>query len=384
MNGRIAQIKARVGYNTPERIAELNRVPNRAPSRWEIIAYLATPCLLGVAGAFPVAAIIVMPAILVLLYLLYRRFGVYLPMFCVACYGAVSLSLNYDVLTVVYLFALFFGLIGIVVSCCVSPYLACVATAAIVLAIGAIAGVAVVRLAERKSIGDIASEYIAAHSDDAIIHFYATDYYDSRRPAANEEKLTPDDAGYEATVTARFSDWANDEFTHYIWYYCIHYGGVFGAAAFIVATLINRRTASAYDIGVNENALRSSTRAMGGVRVMPNTLAQMKLPRAFLLSCVLPAFVASIVLYFVGGYGFITSTITHTFITLPASFGCFTLFAFFAGLFKGRARTAAYVILGVLGVVAMIMPVVLFFLGILGLCDCIVDLRYWTKFIMEE
>lgn len=381
---RISQLKARVGYNTPERTAELNRVPNLSPSRWEMIAYLAAPILLGFAGAFPIAALFVMPIVLILLYLLYRRFGVYLPAFTVACYGVVSLCLNYDVLTVVYLCALFFGLFGIVVSSCISPYLACVATAAIMIAVGAIAGVAVVRLAERKSIGEIAAEYIVTHSDDAVISFFAADYYDALRPAANEIKLTGGDEGYTAAATEKFSEWARDEFTYYIWYYCLHYGGVFGAAAFFAAVLINRRTVSAYDIGVDENSLRRSTRAMGGVRVIPTTIAQMKLPRVFLLSCVLPAFVASIVLYFVGGYGFITSTITHTFITLPAAFGCYTLFAFFAGLFKGKARVAAHVVLIIFGVAAVVLPVLLFILGILGLCDSILDLRFWTRFIMEE
>lgn len=384
MSGRFEQLKTRAGLLSARRLAELNRTPQRAPSRWEIVAYAALPVLLGLAGAFPTAALFLLPIILSLLYLCYRRLGIYLPLMCVISYGVLSLCFNFDILTVIFFCALVFGLFGVVMSCCVSPYLAGVAIAAAATVVGAIIGVAAVRISQNKSIGDIAAEYVISHENDSVIVFFARDYYASYTPSATESKLKPSDAGYDSEATAKLAEWAADDYTRYVWYYCIHYGGLFGCAAFFVATFINRRTLGAYDHGVTEKELVSSTRAMGGIRGKPIPIGEMKLPRVFLLCCVLPAFIASVVLYAVGGYDFLTSTVTHTFITLPAAFGCVTLLAFFAGLAKGKGRIVAYIAVCVVGAAAVLFPLVLFALSVLGLCDSVLDLRYWTRFIMSE
>lgn len=336
------------------------------------------------AGAMPSTAVWLMPIILPFLYLLYRRFGAYFPLACIVCYGAVSLVCNYDILSVVYFCALFFAFCGLLISCQLSPYLACVAFAAVVAAVGALFGAGVVRLAEGAPVSDIAERYVLAERADPVISFFARDYYEHAELAPDEIKLEPQDDGYALAAATAFSEWAGDEFGYYIWYYCIHYGALAGAVGYFVAVIVNRRTASCYDDGTTDAEIALSTRALGGVRVEKMPVAAMRVPRSYLWACLLPAALTAMILSFVGGYDFLSSTVMHAFVTLPSAFGCFTLLAFFASLFKGRARTAATVVVAVVGVTAVLFPIALFATSILGVCDCILDLRFRTNFIMTD
>lgn len=362
----------------------LIRVPQRAIPKAEFAAYAVLPAALIVAGIFPVAGLFALPAALVCLYISYRRFGAYFPLCCVLFYGLFALVLNYDVLSVIYFVALFFGFVGVVLSCQTSPYLVCAFTAAVITVAGAFVGVGIVRLAENKPIGDIAASYVTDNADDFAVKFFAYEYYDASDPAPDEKKLSRGEAGYHEAATAAFADYANDEFTHYIWYYCIHYGSVFAAVAFFVANILNGRTASAFDSGASADELEKSTRALGGVKKPVTPLCDMKLPRAYLWACLLPATVTAVVLDLVGGYDFIASTVMHTFATLPSAFGCFTLLYYFAKLFKGRANIAANVFVALLGALAVLFPIALFAISIIGVCDCILNIRYWVEFIRTD
>lgn len=385
MDGKISQrLRAATGDGQNGERARLRRVPQRGISVYELLTYAILPFLLIMAGAMPSAAVWLMPIILPFLYVLYRRFGAYFPLACVFVYGAISLAFNYDILTVVYFCALFFALCGLLVSCQISPYLACAACAAVFAVVGAMLGVCVVRLAEGVPISEIATRYVLAEREDPVISFFARDYYEHAELAGGEIKLEPKDEGYALAAATVFSEWASDEFGYYIWYYCVHYGALAGAVGYFIAVIVNRRTASCYDCDATEAEISLSTRALGGVRVETAPIADMKLPRAYLWSCLLPAAVAAMILEFVGGYDFLSATVMHAFVTLPSAFGCYTLLAYFASLFKGKARTAANVVLVVVGIAAVIFPMALFVLSIIGVCDCILNLRYWTNFIMTD
>lgn len=377
-------LKSRAGFASPERTAALRAVPAKRVPRREALLYAALPALFAVIGFYPVAAPFVLPELLALLYLLYRRFGIYLPLWCVGMYMLVSLVSDGDALTVIYGCGLVAGLLGTVVGCCIAPYLASAAMSAVTAALGAAVGVAIVLAASGVGLAATATDYVLEHGDDPIVGYFARDYYAAADVAPGEEKLLPGEPGYYGAALRAFAEAAGEETEHYIWYYCIHYGGVCGAFAFLVATAVNKRTSSAYDAGADEESLRKSTRAMGGVRPPQTDIADMKLPRTFLLCCVLPAFVASVTLYFVGGYDFLTSTVTHTFVTVPGAFGCFTLLAYFVRYLRGGARKVASVALVGLGVVATAVPIVFFVLGVIGLCDCILDIRHWTELILAE
>ncbi|MDE6401040.1 MAG: hypothetical protein K2L54_00330, partial [Clostridiales bacterium] len=174
---------------------------------------------------------------------------------------------------------------------------------------------------------------------------------------------------------------ASDEFGEYIWYYCIHYGAVIAGIGFFFSIALNRKTSSCYDTDAAEQSLKKSTRALGGVRVMRTPIAQMKMPRSYLWTCVLPALITGLILQFVGGYEALAATCTHLFVTMPSAFAFITVATYFATLFNGKARIAAYIVLVVLAVLTVLFPVALFFFSIIGVCDCILDLRYWTEFI---
>lgn len=364
--------------------AELRRVPQRPICVCEIVSYAILPFLLIMAGAMPTAALPVLPAALVMLYLLFRRFGIYLPVACTVVYGAAALWLNYDILTVIYSVALLFALVGLCVSAQCKAYLACAATAAIFAIAGAMSGVAVVRIAESKPIADIAAGYVISERDDRIIDYFARDYYDNGvKLNVGEQKLKPSDEGYKDATIGFLADWASDEYGEYIWYYCIHYAAVAAGIGFFFSIALNRKTSSCRDADATEADLRKSTRALGGVRVLRTPVAQMKMPRSYLWTCVLPAMITGLALQFVGGYSALAATCTHLFVTMPSAFTFITVATYFATLFKGKARVAAYIVLGALAMLTVVFSAALFFFSVIGVCDCILDLRYWTEFIKK-
>lgn len=346
----------------------MNTVLKSKPTVCEVLLYFIIPFLLTAAGAMPSTAIVILPIVLPLLYVLYKRFGPYLPLGCIVLYGILSLSLNYDILTVIYCVTLFFAFCGLAI--CVqfmpSQYLLAAAVAACFAAVGAFSGVGIVRAAEGMPIGDIAARYVMTERDDPVISYFARDHYKHEKPRLDEVKLKPTDDGYAEAASKSLSEWAKDEFDTYIWYYCIHWGVVLGFAGFFIAAGLNGK------IGGRGNSRFAAK--IGG----------MKLPRSFLWTMALPATVTGILLGFVGGYGALSATVMHAFCTLPAAFGCYTLLGYFASLFKGKARVAAYTVFGLIGVAAVVFPLALFILSIFGVCDCILNLRYWTEYIRSD
>lgn len=379
MTAGIERIKTELEYGETYR-----RVPQKPISASEIVSYAVLPFILIMCGAMPSAALFFLPVALAFLYVLYRRFGIYLPIACIAVYGAVALGINYDILTVVYLFGLFFALFGLIVGAQQTHYLAYAACAAVFAIFGALFGAGVVRLAEDKPVTEIASDYVLRESDDPFLRFLAREYYADLSLPPDETKLEPSDPEYAQAATIGFARYMSDELEKYLLYYCIHYGAVTAAVGFFVSVVVNRNTASAYDIGVTPEMLASSTRALGGVGNMTTPISAMKMPRSYLWTCVLPATVAGIVLELIGGLDPLSATVMHTFATLPSAFGCFTLIAFFASLFKGKAKTVANAVVCVVGAAAVTFPIALFAMSVVGVCDCILNIRFWVKFIAED
>ncbi|MCH5155457.1 MAG: hypothetical protein J1F69_02520 [Clostridiales bacterium] len=342
-----------------------NRVLISPPKIGEILLYFTAPILLIVAGFFPIVAILIIPAVLPPLYLLYRRFGPYLPLSCIVVYGSVSLSLDYNILTVVYSITLFFAFCGTAVCMQFRPlqYLPAVTAAVCFAVVGAFVGVGIVRGAEGVPVGDIAAKYVIGNKDDRIISYFARDYYDNEKPERGQVKLKPTDDGYDDAAAKSFSKFVKDEIEGYVWYYCIHCGAMLGFVGFFTALFVNGRVKG-----------RGSSQFCSRV-------GDMKLPRAFLWTMALPATVTGILLGVVGGYDALSATVMHAFCTLPAAFGCYTLLGFFASLFKGKAAVAAHIVFVIIGIAAIVFPLALFILSILGVSDCILNLRFWTEYI---
>ena len=107
----------------------------------------------------------------------------------------------------------------------------------------------------------------------------------------------------------------------------------------------------------------------------------MRVPRMYLWACLLPALVAAIVLSIVGELAAATATVTHAFITLPSAFAFVTLMFYFASLSESAiSRT----VLALALVATAIFPVALFVVSAAGICDVILNLRYWTEFLRSE
>lgn len=361
----------------------LRRVPSYRISPFETAAYALPPVLLVMAGAMPSAAIVLMPIILPFLYILFRRFGIYFPLACVCVYGAAALTLNYDILTVIYFVTLVFALFGLVLSAQMSPYLLCAAVAVVFAVVGAFVGMGIVRLAEGKPLGDVASDYVKAESEDPVIGYFIFESFAAADFPASADKPEPSDPNYESAAVEYFAEIARKELDLYAPYYCIHFGGLTGAIAYFVSVIVNRRTAGKNDVGATEAQIRLSSRALGGVRPESTAIADMRVPRLFLAACVAPSLIAGLVLELLGGYGALASTVMHAFVTLPASMSFFALMCFFASLFRGKAQAAANVVVAVCGAVLVVFPAAMFIASIIGVCDILLNLRFWTRFIMS-
>ncbi|MDE7463810.1 MAG: hypothetical protein K2M48_02175 [Clostridiales bacterium] len=370
--------------NNNARYESLRNVPQRRQSYYEIAAYFILPMLLIAAGAMPPVAVFLMPAILPLLYLLFRRFGGALPFSCVAFYALFSLVFAFDILTVVYAVFLFFALIGSIVSAQLKHYLLCMATAAVFAVFGAVAGMGIIRLAVGRPLGDIGAEYVEIEIENPFIDYLAHDYYESIDIPAEIGRLKPEDDGYAEAVCEFFAEYVRDELESYAPYICVHLGGLVGLIAYFISVVVNRRTAGAYDYDISREEVALSSRCLGGVRCEPTPIAKMKFPRSYLWAVLLPALGASLILDLVGGYGALSATIMHAFITLPSAAAFVTLCAFFVSLFKGKVKIVAYAVFFALMLSCVVFSVVLFFASMIGLCDIILNLRYWTDFIRKE
>ncbi len=353
-------------------------------SGYEIAAYAVVPLLLIAAGAMPSVAAFLLPAILPLLYLLFRRFGAVFPLTCVSMYGLLSLTLNYDVLTVLYFCFLIFALCGLILSAQLNHYLLCAAVCVGVAILGGFAGLTVIRVAEGKPLAAVAADYIVAEREDPFVAFLAENRYDGANIPADIGKLSPGDEGYYDAVTEYYSEYAHDDIETYGPYYCLHYSAIFAMLAYFVSVIIGRNTASAYDYDIGEPDIRLSTRCLGGIRRESVAIRDMKFPRSYLWAVLLPGLLTSIVLDIVGGYMGLSATVMHAFVTLPSAHAFVTLMAFFASQFNGKARIAAYSVFFVLMAAMMLVPMILFICSIIGLCDVILNLRYWTNFLRSD
>lgn len=345
----------------------------------EYIAYALLFCLLVMIGAMPVCAIILLPIVLPLLYLLYRRFDALLPFSVIAAYGVTALIVNYDILTVIYVCFLLAALSGLIVSVNLAKYLVCVTVAAICGICGGVLGMSVVRLAEGVSLERIAETYILRESEDPLLSFAAKRIYE--RDELDTVKLAVDDPDYAQAATAFFAARSGEDLSKNAAYYCVHFCGVFAITAYIIAAMINCRTVSAFDSRSAPLCVAESTQALGGIATPQTRLRDMRVPRAFLWSFVLPAFFVSMILELVGGYAPISSLLMHGFVTIPSAFAAVTLMLYFFSYAKGKSRIAAGVVCGIIGVAMVYVPMVLFICSVFGLCDCLLNLRFWTEFI---
>lgn len=367
------------------RAEELRRVRPVALAPYEYAVYALPLPLLVMAGAMPAAGLVTVPLCLPLLYLMYRRLGVYFPLSCVFGYGLFSLVCNYDILTLALCVFLFFAFFGVVFCVQLSPYLLCATVAAAFAIGGGLCGVGLVRLVEGRPLADIAENYVVAEAEDPIVAAFAQRYYEHATIPEEMERVEKGDERYAATCTEWFSEAVGDEFSLYWFYYCVHIGGVAAAVAFLFAVALNRRTASRFDCDASEREIELSTLALGGARVERMRIADMRVPRAYLWSVFAPALIASIAVDIVGDLDFITSTIMHLFITLPSAFAFATLCFYLVELPKKRGgRIAARVAAGLGLFLVAVSPIALLCASFLGLADIIVNVRFWCEFMRQE
>ncbi|MCI9404269.1 MAG: hypothetical protein HFJ22_02345 [Clostridia bacterium] len=369
---------AAFGKARREHARALSAVPQRKATPTETVVYALLPPTLIAAGAMPSTGIFFMPGALCLCYLLYRRFGALMPLFTIAFYGVFSLCFNYDVLSVAYLVFLLVAFGGLAYAAQYGSFMTAVTLAAVTAVAGAALGAATVRLVEGEPLSEVAARYVTAEIDDPFVNFLARTEYDGARRM--DDKLRPGDAGYKQAYTEYFSQFVRDEAEAYTVYNCVHFGALFGAIGFLFAVSLNRRSSSCEDMYSTRETLADSVRSLGGA-ARTCAIRDMRVPRTYLWTCLLPALVAAVALSIAGGLNAATATVTHTFITLPSAFAFVTLMFYFASLSRGIIPR---ILLGLALAAVAVFPVALFVVSAAGVCDVILNLRYWVEFLRKE
>lgn len=341
------------------------------------------PAALVTAGILPIFGLFLMPIALVILYFLYRRYGIYLPVFVIACYGATALTLNYDVISVVYLCFLITAFFALVFSVQLKKYLLRAGVVMVAFSLGVFAGVGIVSVAENAPVPDVCAAYVTAHSDEPLFDAYVRKEY-AAADIKEEERVKEDDPLFKAAATEYAASAFRDEIDGYVPYYCIHFGALFALIAFFSAALINEYTASPYDENATELDINFSTRALGGAYRDGIKIRDMRIPRLYLLIFVLPALIASVILGIAGGLEAQSATVMHACITMPSEFAFVSLATYIATLFNGKGRVAAVILLSILLLANVFFSVVLLVCSIFGVCDCILNLRYWIKYLSSD
>lgn len=365
-----------------ERIEKNRILPQKKVPLWELAVYMLLPAALVSAGIFPLIGIIIMPIALVLLYFVYRRYGIYLPIFVIAAYDSMSLTLNYNVMTVVYACFISTAFLGLVFAVQFKKYLLRAVIVYVMCVVGALGGCGVVALTENSSVAEVASSYVVAHADEPFFDGLIRSLYESG-DVSKDERVEADDPDYKNAATEYAAEHIREEAEGYVPYYCIHFGGIIALIAFFGAAIINNMTVSPFDENVTEKQICFSTRSLGGVHRDGISVRDMRIPRLYLLIFVLPAFIASIILGIAGGLDNVSATVMHAFVTVPSEFAFITLAAYIATLFNGKGRIIALIVLGLL-FAANVFSVVFLVCSIFGVCDTILNIRYWLGYLSSE
>ena len=340
------------------------------------------PAALIAAGIIPLVGILLMPGALVLLYLLYRRFGMYLPVFVIVAYGVLSLTLNYDVISLVLVCFLSAAFFSLVFAMQFKPYLLRAGIALVVFSLAMWLGCGIVSLTEKASVPDVAASYVSERSGVPFFNRFIRSVY-LNGDVDIDERIQEDNPEFMSAATEYTEQYIKDELNGYVPYYCIHFGAAFGLIAFFAATLINSYTASPFDDNVTEKNIKLSSRALGGAYRDGIAMRDMRLPRLYLLIFVLPALISCIIMSIAGGLEAQTATVMHACITMPSEFAFVTLATYIATLFTGKGRVIAVTVLSIL-LLANAFSIVLLVCSIFGVCDCILNLRYWINYLSSD
>ncbi|MCH5351086.1 MAG: hypothetical protein J1F39_03860 [Clostridiales bacterium] len=362
---------------------EKNRIlPQKKVPLWELVLYMLAPAALIAAGYFPLIGILLMPVALVLLYFTYRRFGLYLPLFAIVSYGTLSLTLNYNVMSVVYVCFVSVAFIGLVFAVQLKKYLLRAAVVYVMCVLGAFGGCGVVALTEHASVAEVTASYVSAHADEPFFDGLIRSLYENG-DVDRDERVDEDDPDYKKVATEYAAEHVLEETEGYVLYYCLHFGGIIALIAFFFAALINGLTASPFDENVTEKEINNSRRALGGAYRDGIKIRDMRFPRMYLLVFLLPAFIASIILGIAGRLENVSATVMHAFVTVPSEFAFISLAVYIATLFNGKGRIAALTVLALI-FAANVFAVVFLVCSIFGVCDTILNIRYWIGYLSRD
>lgn len=365
-----------------ERIEKNRILPQKKVPLWEFVLYMLLPVALVFAGIFPLIGIIIMPIALVLLYFLYRRYGIYLPIFVIASYDVLSLTLNYNVMTVVYACFISVSFLGLVFAMQFKKYLLRATIVYVLCVVGALGGCGIVALTEDAPVAEVAASYVVTHSDEPFFDGLIRSLYENG-DVDRDERVDEDNPEYKEAATEYAYNHILEETEGYTPYYCLHFGGIIALIAFFAATVMNYMLVSPLDENTEVKQINNSTRCLGGAYRDGIKVRDMRLTRWYLLIFVLPTFIASVVLGIAGGLDNVSASVMHAFVTVPSEFAFVTLAVYIATLFNGKGRIIALIVLGLI-FAANVFSVVFLVCSIFGVCDTILNIRYWIGYLSSE
>lgn len=322
------------------------------------------------------------------------------PFIIVAAYGIAALIFNFDLLTLLSVVALAAGFAAhAVISAIKDNYLIGGAVglltggaAAVILAISVCGATGVTPSA-------LCRDYVESHADSAIIRYAAHRYFDKLETA--EEKPSEDSPQYDKRAISAYAEYIRQTMSSDFVYHVTNYGALTGLLIYFCGVWTSKTANCAFrhkeagerktvveterasdDFNGAPNAAKDKDSTGGTAEKNANAagalctpFALMRLGRPFLWTVFLPVLVFSVL----GLIDFMQPIVAAAFnltVVLPCAFEGLCLALYIARLCDGKKlRTALYIIIGVLGCAALLVPIVTLIFSVFGFTDCLMNMR---------
>ena len=337
----------------------------------ELTRYVLLFAVLLLMAVVPLFAVILLPVALALLLWLYARHHVGLPLWVCALYPLLAWPFGPNVLHVAVAVMLPCGFAALAPTVGRYGPLAGASAGALGLLVALLAVTGAFSLAHRCSPQELTYDCVI-ELPDPVIGLAATVYYDGLTDEqAGGKKPQKGTEAYDRAAREAYAAAVKQEADEQLYWYLSGIAVFGGLAAYLLLLPLLRRTQA------------DRTRYAPTLRLPTTAVRDLRLPRSYLWVCLLPALAFS-ALSAIALLRPITRAVFNVLITLPCAFAGFTVLLHTCYRAQGRLRAWVLTLLGVAVAAAMVFyDWGLLVLSLLGLADCVLDLRKLLSWALD-
>lgn len=320
----------------------------------QALIFLLIIALYCAAFALPILAVILLLPMVCGAYYAYSKRW-YISLVPIVLYSVAAFAFNYDDLLFIIVPTLVIGFTVTAVSVeKLGKYKLGASLAAGGFILACVLSVMTLGLARGKSGDELVKEYVASGKDNVIVTLLAERAYE--KGVDKEHRLGKSDENYTSAALEYYGNELKIDAAKYLLYYLTGFGAEVGIGAYLLCLIMRRKLSS----------------ASGAKERTPIKL--MRLDRKYLLACVLPALVFSLV-GLIPDASPLVATVFNLLVTVPCAYAGLTLIIYAAALFKGKARIPAFIVAALILVACGIFPIGTLVLSAAGFGDAAIPLR---------